>query len=121
MATAYVILTKTEMANRENVILSFETLSGELTVKALPKESNNEPLYLEMNFPLGRPKQVELSEDIKNQLLQALKASTTTSIQDIQFCDNTKKLLVVFDSIDTILELNPNPSKLQEVKNDCLN
>lgn len=109
------------MANRENVILSFETLSGELTVKALPKESDNEPLYLEMNFPLGKPIRVELSEDIKVQLLQALNAPDSASIQDIQFCDNTKKLLVVFDSIDTILELNPNASKLQEVNNNSIN
>ena len=114
MATSYAIITKTKLVSVESPLI-FETLSGDLTVIPLPQQSVNEPLLLEMNFPLGNPKPLHSVSEPYTDLLQALGAPLDSKILDIQFCANTRKLLLIFEELQSILSLSPVASKLLEV------
>ena len=107
-------MTQTELAQQSGVMLRFETLSGELTVEALPQREG-EPLYLQMNFPLGNPQPVQFDSQVTAALATALGTPSEEAIRAVAFCSTTKKLLVEFNQVDQVLELSPSPSKLMEV------
>ena len=113
MATSYVLLTQTDI--NPGVTLRFDTLSGELTVSSVPKEGDDPTLYIEMNFPLGFPKPVDISDSIQYEMKQALQLPSSTTFLDIQFCSRTKKLLVVVDSVDVIHQIVPLIPKLESI------
>lgn len=114
MATSFALLKKTDAKSHDSLI--FETLSGDLTVTTLPQSNTDDNLFLQMNFPLGCPQKQNFEEETIKNLLQSLSLDPSYHPSDIQFCERTKKLLLVFDNVDTILQAKPLVGDLMKVK-----
>ena len=68
-----------------------------------------------MNFPLGNPSKVEFSDELKLEFLLSFGVSAALSdIIDVQFCPNTRKLLI--HTIPSLIDsLQPASSQLISV------
>jgi predicted PhzF superfamily epimerase YddE/YHI9 len=112
LAAAHTLLT--QYYERENFpqCLTFQTLSGDLRVT--PKFQPDQKILLEMDFPLGDPQPIDLSNVIEP-LLLALGLESSDLPSATLFCGKTKKLLLRFEKIEPILQCSPSSSRLLEV------
>jgi len=105
LATAYVLFT--ESGKRKGIpvpssdFISFETLSGTLTVKKL------EDGRLQLNFPQGNPVKVTLSNETLSHLEKFFPFERSKLI-DIYHCSKTRKLLIELNSPEPILNCKPD-------------
>lgn len=113
MATSFALLNIPGEAKGYDCLI-FETKSGDLTVKALPQKLED-PLFLQMDFPLGNPQKQNFDQTVIDNLLQSLSLDISCKPRDIQFCDKTSKLLLVFENTDTILKIMPSLGDLMKV------
>lgn len=100
LATAHVLFH--ELGNR-NTSLSFDTRSGELTVKHVDD-------YYAMDFPAG----LSASMDVDASVYAAL-GLNEANILETRYCSNPNKLVVVVDSENIIRNLEPDFLKLREI------
>lgn len=109
-------MNKTEEAKSYESLI-FETLSGDLIVKQAPQtENDTNNLFLQMNFPLNHPQKQHLEKRTIDELLQSLSVDSLSSVLDIQFCEKTKDLLLVIDTVDTVLNIKPSIEDLMKVR-----
>lgn len=104
------MLTQTELSKAIPVVLRFSTKSGELQVESSIKDDQ---LLLQMNFPLGNPQPVELSSELKADILKLLGNEGAPLPIDSQYCEKTRKLVLQFENLSTILNLKPSASLTQ--------
>lgn len=105
LATAHVLLNE-QGINAE--LLSFQTLSGLLTVQ------KTQDGMLQMNFPQGDPKKIQLEKSILEQICTHLPLSMD-SIIDMQHCTKTKKLLIEVNNTEAVSKLSPSFDKLLSI------
>jgi len=118
LASAHILFTEKfpGITNIDKDLLTFDTLSGPLTVERL-KDSE----CLQMNFPLRKPVEVKLAEQILQQLIENLSLSNKEDIIEIQFSEVAKKLLVEVKSAQLLKNLHPNMEGLLKMKFGDLN
>jgi len=97
LATAHALFQDRESTRAK---ICFHTLSGILTVEKLDHGA------LQMDFPLGDPRQTSLTETTRNSLCQGLNLDPSAVIE-VAFCSKTRKLLLQVVSVTNIRTLNP--------------
>merc|ERR1711879_1133299 len=75
------------------------------------------------DFPSGDPQPLLLCDTVKRELLEALGLMDVpiSIIRDVQFCQKTKKLLLILDKVENVLDLKPSSQKLLEVQFSDIN
>jgi len=114
LATAHVLFSEVGVASD---VLFFHTLSGQLTVR----KSTLLSYGLTMDFPAGKPAPVHFPRETWKEILEAM----TLVEEDIEydkveeqsvpvavFCPVTKKLVIEVSSIDSLLRISPDLSRL---------
>lgn len=105
LATAHTMFSELHVLPKDTSKLHFKTLKGDLIVE---KRSDGS---MEMNFPIGSPEPVTLSEELMGQLTNALSVPKS-SVMEVQMCNGTRKLVCLVDSEKTVLSCNPNNTSL---------
>lgn len=107
LATAHILFERfIEDSTIDEII--FETKNaGELKAKRSIEKN-----LIELNFPAGRPEQIEFEEDFLEKLRSNLKISTSIQIKSIQLCRRTKYLLLHLSEIDPHIQVDFSLLKL---------